>query len=175
MDPISLIVSALVAGAVAASQEVAGQVIKDGYNSLKTLLQSKFGGKGDGEDALAKVESKPESEARQAVLKEELESVSAGDDTQILTAAKELMAALQKAGGAGGTSYQATLTGSGAIAQGPGAVAAGAGGVAVGGNVSGSNIVTGSGNTINPSSSIFDQRGQNIHGNQTNVVGDMKS
>lgn len=36
-----------------------------------------------------------------------------------------------------GTRYQATLIGSGAIAQGPGAVAAGAGGVAVGGNVKG--------------------------------------
>lgn len=36
-----------------------------------------------------------------------------------------------------GTSYQATLHGSGAIAQGPGAVAAGEGGVAVGGSVTG--------------------------------------
>ena len=38
--------------------------------------------------------------------------------------------------------YQATLKGSGAIAQGPGAVAAGAGGVAVGGDVQGGVIVT---------------------------------
>lgn len=36
-----------------------------------------------------------------------------------------------------GTSYQANLQGSGAIAQGPGAVAAGEGGVAVGGDVTG--------------------------------------
>jgi hypothetical protein len=36
-----------------------------------------------------------------------------------------------------GTSYQAYLQGSGAIAQGPGAVAAGEGGVAVGGSVTG--------------------------------------
>jgi hypothetical protein len=36
-----------------------------------------------------------------------------------------------------GPSYQATLHGSGAIAQGAGAVAAGEGGVAVGGNVGG--------------------------------------
>src|SRR5262249_23844430 len=35
------------------------------------------------------------------------------------------------------TRYQATLRGSGAIAQGPGAVAAGKGGVAVGGKVQG--------------------------------------
>ncbi|HWM91119.1 MAG TPA: hypothetical protein VN493_10155 [Thermoanaerobaculia bacterium] len=36
-----------------------------------------------------------------------------------------------------GTSYQASLQGSGAIAQGPGAVAAGEGGIAVGGSVTG--------------------------------------
>lgn len=36
-----------------------------------------------------------------------------------------------------GTTYQAYLQGSGAIAQGPGAVAAGEGGIAVGGNVAG--------------------------------------
>ncbi|MDG4597345.1 MAG: hypothetical protein P9F75_16940 [Candidatus Contendobacter sp.] len=42
----------------------------------------------------------------------------------------------------GGNTYQATVTGSGAIAQGPGATAAGAGGVAIGGNHTG-NINTG--------------------------------
>jgi hypothetical protein len=45
------------------------------------------------------------------------------------------------------TSYQATLKGSGAIAQGPGAQAVGARGVMVGGNVGG-HIITGSGNTV---------------------------
>ena len=50
--------------------------------------------------------------------------------TQYEEAAKEHAAAT-------GTSYQATLSGSGAIAQGTGAVAAGAGGVAVGGDVEG--------------------------------------
>ncbi|MCL4300583.1 MAG: hypothetical protein KJ077_32905 [Anaerolineae bacterium] len=46
-----------------------------------------------------------------------------------------------------GTSYKATLKGSGAIAQGPGAKAVGAGGVMVGGNVGG-RVVTGSQNRI---------------------------
>lgn len=46
-----------------------------------------------------------------------------------------------------GPRYQATLTGSGAIAQGPGATAVGAGGVMVGGSVGGS-VVAGSGNRL---------------------------
>lgn len=53
----------------------------------------------------------------------------------------------QKRAAPSGPRYQATLHGSGAIAQGPDAQAAGEGGVVVGGNVGG-NIVTGSGNTI---------------------------
>lgn len=58
---------------------------------------------------------------------------------KILEADPDLASELDKLLGSVGrsTSYQATLTGSGAIAQGPGAVAAGAGGVAVGGNVTG--------------------------------------
>lgn len=44
--------------------------------------------------------------------------------------------------------YNATLHGSGGIAQGPGAVAAGAGGVAIGGNVKENIIVTGGGNVV---------------------------
>ena len=44
-------------------------------------------------------------------------------------------------------SYNATLSGGGAIAQGPGAVAAGQGGVAVGGSVRG-NIITGNRNVV---------------------------
>lgn len=47
----------------------------------------------------------------------------------------------------GNTTYQANLTGSGAIAQGPGSTAVGERGVLVGGNVGGP-IVTGSGNVI---------------------------
>jgi len=46
--------------------------------------------------------------------------------------------------------YHATVHGPGAVAQGPGAVAAGKGGVAIGGDVKGSTIITGNGNTVQP-------------------------
>ena len=58
-------------------------------------------------------------------------------DPKFAAELKALLDDCQKKLEAAGTSYSATLTGSGAIAQGNGAVAAGKGGVAVGGNVSG--------------------------------------
>jgi len=56
--------------------------------------------------------------------------------------------AAQEHAAATGTTYQATLIGSGAIAQGEGAVAAGERGVAVGGSVQGGVIITGDGNVV---------------------------
>lgn len=47
------------------------------------------------------------------------------------------------------TTYNATLTGDGAIAQGNGAKAIGKGGVYIGGNSSNSTIITGDGNSVN--------------------------
>ncbi len=55
--------------------------------------------------------------------------------------------AAQKYAAASGTSYSATLEGSGAIAQGPGAVAAGERGVAIGGDAQGP-IITGDNSEI---------------------------
>ena len=138
MEPITTtIVAALVAGAVAATQEVASQAIKGAYEGLKGLIVSKLGKKADVEDAMKKVEARPDSEARQAVLQEEMEAAQAGEDAEVVAQARELLALLKKEGIEAGTSYRADLHGGGAIAQGPGAVAAGEGGVAVGGNVQG--------------------------------------
>ena len=137
MDPITIIVTALVAGAAVGSKDVAGQAVKDGYAALRALLVHKFGGQTDVAGALEEVEKKPDSEARQGVLKEELATAKAGQDAEVVRQAQALLDLLKEQGLAAGTSYQATLTGSGAIAQGPGAVAAGAGGVAVGGSIEG--------------------------------------
>jgi hypothetical protein len=137
MDPLAMIVTALAAGASAAAKGVAGQAVKDGYAGLKALVVRKFGGKADVEGALDGVEKNPDSEARQAVLNEELATAQAGQDQELIQQAQAFLDLLKKEGFVSGPSYQATVTGSGAIAQGEGAVAAGAGGIAVGGNVQG--------------------------------------
>jgi len=134
MDPVTLIVGALVAGAVAATQDVTAQAIKDAYSSLKSLIVQKYG-KASG--AVQHLEEKPESEGRQAVAKEDLQEVGAGKDEAIVSQAKALLDLLKEAGQLERATYNAYMSGSGAIAQGSGAVAAGQGGIAVGGNVEG--------------------------------------
>ncbi|RMF37505.1 MAG: hypothetical protein D6759_02260 [Chloroflexi bacterium] len=148
MDPITTIVTAVTAGAVAATKETVGQAVKDGYAGFKALLLRKFGEKTDLQGALQGVEKKPDSDARKAVLKEELEAAGAGQDGEVVRQAQALLDLLKAHGLEPGTSYHAEVHGSGAIAQGPGAVAAGERGVAIGGGVSGSVIVTGDQNTV---------------------------
>ena len=148
MDPATVVVTALVAGAVAAAKDVAAQAVKDGYAALKGLVVRKFGSKPDVADAVQKVEQKPDSKGRQETLKEGLTAAGADKDEELLKQAQALLDLLKQHDPATLATYSATLTGSGAIAQGTGAVAAGAGGVAVGGSVSGSTIVTGEDNTV---------------------------
>jgi hypothetical protein len=148
MDPISIIALALVAGAAASAKDVAAQAVKDGYAGLKALIVRKFGSKGDVQNAVEQMEKKPDSEARQGMVKEELQTAGADKDEEVLKLAQALIELLKQHDAPTVTTYSATVTGSGAIAQGPGAVAAGKGGVAIGGSVSGSHIVTGSNNVV---------------------------
>jgi hypothetical protein len=141
MDPITIIATAVVAGAAAASKDVAAQAVRDAYAGLKALIVRRFGGEADVEDAVQGVEKKPESDAREAVLKEELEGAGADQDAEVLKQAQALLELLEKHNELP-AAYQATVYGSGAIAQGPGAVAAGERGVAIGGDAQGP-IITG--------------------------------
>jgi hypothetical protein len=135
-DPISIIIGALIAGAGAAAKDVADKAVKDAYQGFRTLIVRKFGSKTDVEEALAGVEKKPESEARQSVLKEELTNAGAAQDTELIEQAQAFLALLKEDGVISAATYQATVSGSGAAAQ-DHSVAAGEGGVAVGGNVEG--------------------------------------
>ena len=46
MEPISLIIAALSAGAIAAAKDTAGTAVKDAYQGLKTLIKNKFAEQG---------------------------------------------------------------------------------------------------------------------------------
>lgn len=140
-DPITLIVSALAAGAGVAGKELVSEVVKDAYAKLKSILQTRFGSKAEIAQAIQQLENRPNSDARQAVLKEELDAVGAANDTQVIAEAKKFVEILKQHGLISQPTYQAILIGSGAIAQGQGAVAAAAGGIAVGGSMQG-NIST---------------------------------
>ncbi len=144
MDPLTLIVAAMAAGAAEAAKPTAAQAIKDAYAGLKALIMRKLGSApntADANDAIEKVEKKPENTPRQDVLKDELKTAQVDEDAEILKLATSLLEAA-KGAGASTTTYTATLSGSGAIAQGHGAMAAGAGGIVIGGRNTG-NVNTG--------------------------------
>ena len=90
MDPISIIVMALVAGAAAALKPTTEQAIKDAYAGIKGLIQRKYG-----HVDVAVLETAPASKARQAVIKEDLEKTDARQDEQLLREAKALLDAIQ--------------------------------------------------------------------------------
>ena len=147
MDPITIIMTAIVAGAAAASKEIGAQAVKEAYTGLKTLITRKFSSEADVERAITSVEKRPESKNRQGVLKEELEAAQAAQDADILERASALLDLLKKHGEEPQNYYRAELHGSGAIAQGKDAKAIGERGVMIDGNASG-NIITGDGNEV---------------------------
>lgn len=89
MEPISLILTALIAGATAATKDTASVAVKDAYEGLKALIKKKFK-----QDALAQamVEAKPE-EIKQAegLLKTKIAAVGIDKDEEILKAAEAIM------------------------------------------------------------------------------------
>jgi len=91
MDPLSLIFSAVVSGAAAALKPTAEKAVKDGYEALKALIKRKWRGV-----ALEPIERDPASEARQAVLKEDLQAQGGLADREVLEHAKALLAAVKE-------------------------------------------------------------------------------
>lgn len=115
MDPISLIVAALVAGAVASAKDVAGDAIKDSYAALKELLKRRFSKAADQDSADEKSEapagvdpnvvleahaSSPET--WDLPVREALKASGAAHDSEILAAAQALLDAADGAGGQSG-------------------------------------------------------------------------
>lgn len=90
MEPVSIIVAALVAGAAAAFKDTAAQAIKDAYAGFKTLIQRKYG-----HVSVDALERKPDSEAKQLSVREDLTDAGAGADQELLDRAKALLDAVK--------------------------------------------------------------------------------
>ena len=132
MDPdTSAIVSSIMCGAAGGVSTVATTELIDSYRKLRGLLQKKFGENSILLRSIGNLEQRPESKPKQEGLAEDVVDCRADKDAEILAAATQLLDLLKEVQPE--AVYNATLTGSGAIAQGKGAVAAGAGGIAVGG------------------------------------------
>lgn len=90
MDPITLILTALTAGAAKA----AGDAAPDLYKGLKALIQRRFAGKPTAEMVLAEHENDPQT--YEAPLKKQLQDAGLDQDEEVLKAAEALLDKLQE-------------------------------------------------------------------------------
>lgn len=93
MEPVTLILTALVAGAAKA----AGDAAPDAYKGLKALIQKKFAGKPEAEMALAKHEEKPK--VWEEPLKEALVESGVDQDQETLKAAQAVLDKIKEQSG----------------------------------------------------------------------------
>ena len=89
MDPITLIVTALAAGAAQGLTDTASAAVKDAYARLKARVKKRLGGGPDTELVLAKHERAPET--WQAPLMAELAESGAEGDRDLIAAAQALL------------------------------------------------------------------------------------
>ena len=105
MDPISLIVAALVAGAAAGARDVAARGVGDAYGSLKRLVlrRLKDHGGDTGVPPEQVLEAHSEDPAtREAPMAKALAAATADQDAEILSAARALLEAADPDGAAAG-------------------------------------------------------------------------
>lgn len=93
MDPITLIVTALAAGAAAGLKPTAEQVVKDAYQGLKALVKSKYAATAPTVDYL---EARPERENTRQDLHQELAATTAAQDAEVLNQAQAVLKAVEK-------------------------------------------------------------------------------
>jgi hypothetical protein len=100
VDPITIVVSALVAGAAAGLDDTAGQVVRDAYAALKNLLKRKLRGAPGADAILDRHEAKPDawSDAVATILGE----TNAADNEEIQEAAKRVLELSDPVGSAAG-------------------------------------------------------------------------
>ena len=100
MDPVSLIIAALAAGAVAGAQGTATSAVTDAYVALKALVKQRFANRTSGEIALDQHEKKPEQWEK--ALEAELIDARSGDDDATVSAARWLLELVDPAGARAG-------------------------------------------------------------------------
>src|ERR1700730_4154170 len=100
MEPITLIVTALAAGAALGVKETASSAMKDAYAGLKALAKKRLGGRPETGLVLGKHEDAPE--AWRAPLMAELTEAGADRDLDLVAAAQALMSMVDDAGARAG-------------------------------------------------------------------------
>ena len=100
MDPVTLIVAALGAGAALGLKATASAGVQDAYAGLKALVNKRFAGHPKGELVLAEHEAAPETWEKP--LAAELAAAGADRDGELVAAAQALMRLIDEAGSQAG-------------------------------------------------------------------------
>ncbi len=91
IDPVTIIVGALVAGAAAGLKPAAEQAVKDAYEGLKTLIKDRYQ-----RVHVEVLENDPNNESRQEILQEDLANAGADKDQELLNQARALLEAVKE-------------------------------------------------------------------------------
>ena len=110
MDPISLILEALTAGAVAALKDTAGKAIKDGYVALKTAIKTAWSAPDNTADVLIK-EYEDDPEVSQKLIEKKFKDQGLDKNDDIIALADALLKQVDPEGHAAGK-YQVTISNS---------------------------------------------------------------
>jgi hypothetical protein len=100
MDPITLIVAALAAGAAVGLKDTTSSAVRDAYAGLKALVTKRLAGRPDAEMVLSRYEKAPQT--WQAPLIAELDEAGADHDSDLAAAAQALMNLVDEAGARAG-------------------------------------------------------------------------
>jgi hypothetical protein len=112
MDPITLIVTALAAGAASAMQDDAKAAVKTAFERLRHLVKKRFTSPDTGEFMLANHAAAPD--IWQAPMKQELDKSGAGSDPELINAAQALMKLVDPQG-TGARKYVVSIQGSAGV------------------------------------------------------------
>src|SRR5258708_26157055 len=93
MDPLSLILAAITAGATASTKDTTSAIIKDTYQGLKALIQRKLEGKPNAQAALIEYEEDPETYEKP--LKKALLETHVDTEQDVIEAAQHILTLIQ--------------------------------------------------------------------------------
>lgn len=110
MDPVSLVVAAVVAGLTAAATDVTKTAVKDTYDLFMSRLRKKVEGQENAQEALAGVEKRPDSKGWQEDLQKELAALEVDKDDELVTLAQAVLKKLDEKGAQAGK-YNITISG----------------------------------------------------------------
>lgn len=106
MEPVTLVVAAIAAGAAAALKDTASQAVRDAYAAVKAVLHKRYTGVD-----VRPVEQKPASLPKRESLEEDLAAAGAQTDTELARLAQRLLDEIERHDPAAGRSVGVDISG----------------------------------------------------------------